>query len=235
MVRRRLASNVYAARACFAYQLQRIARREVCEVPTLTTLCRDEEIAGDDSILGFAVRDKNARNPTCAQCGGAQYAGVRHGIAVVRKAHGAGSRQRCKVAWLAPFAANGDRADWINAAAPEILDALGQPVQRRGSIERRIRVRHAGNAAEPSTHRSLRSGSDRLLVRKAGFAQVNVHVDETGCDHRAHDIQHGFAFTGFEVLADLRDDSVADPHVANGIERRNGIDDSAARDEKTRH
>ncbi len=64
---------------------------------------------------------------------------------------------------------------------------------------------------------------------------MNVHVDETGCDHPAGDVQHGLAFIGFEVLADLRDDSVADSHVANGIERHNGIDDSAARDEKRRH
>jgi hypothetical protein len=37
------------------------------------------------------------------------------------------------------------------------------------------------------------------------------------------------------VLADLRDDSVADSHVAHGIEQHYGIDDSAARDEESRH
>jgi hypothetical protein len=64
---------------------------------------------------------------------------------------------------------------------------------------------------------------------------MNVHVDETRCDHGAGDVQDGLAFKRFEMLADRRDDSVADSHVANGIERHNGIDDSAARDEKTRH
>ena len=64
---------------------------------------------------------------------------------------------------------------------------------------------------------------------------MHVHVDETRRDDRAGGVEHALAFIGFEMLADLGDDSVSDPHVADGIQRRDGIDDSAARDEKRRH
>ena len=54
---------------------------------------------------GSQCEMKTPANVTRTQCGVAQNAGVRHGVAVVGKADGAGFRQRRKVARLAALRA----------------------------------------------------------------------------------------------------------------------------------
>jgi hypothetical protein len=64
----------------------------------------------------------------------------------------------------------------------------------------------------------------------AGLAQVHVHVDEPGRDDRSGRIVD-LRVAAVEVLADLRDTSIPQEHVAHGVELLCRVDDPAAANE----
>ena len=62
---------------------------------------------------------------------------------------------------------------------------LVDPGNRRWVIRRRTRVGHADNRREPACRRRPGAGLDGFLGRLARLAQVDVQIDEAGCDHEA--------------------------------------------------
>jgi hypothetical protein len=68
----------------------------------------------------------------------------------------------------------------------------------------------------------------------AGFAQVDMHVDEPGRDDRAARIDD-LGIARVQVLADLRDQAIAQENVPHGVEVLRGVDDAATADEQRNH
>ena len=71
-------------------------------------------------------------------------------------------------------------------------------------------------------------------MRLTRFAQVNVHVDETGRDERPGRIEN-LGVARVEMFADRGDAAIAQQNVAQRIEPLRGIDDVPATDEKRCH
>jgi len=78
--------------------------------------------------------------------------------------------------------------------------------------------------------RRSRAGLDRLFIFEAGFAQMDVHVDESR-DHRATpSVDHPLGARGrnFSGPVDRGDFSVLDQKIAEGVVIERGVDDAAA-------
>ena len=61
--------------------------------------------------------------------------------------------------------------------------AVDERAEDGGGVDDGLRVRHRENRAVAACRGSFRPGADRLLVLAPGSPQVDVRVDERGCDH----------------------------------------------------
>jgi hypothetical protein len=78
--------------------------------------------------------------------------------------------------------------------------------------------------------RLARSGLDRLDVAGAGFAQVCVHVDETGRHHQARRVED-LGARAMDRRPDRGHDSAADQHVRPFVPPRGRVNHSSIFDE----
>jgi hypothetical protein len=101
-------------------------------------------------------------------------------------------------------------------------------------VERRIGIGHACHGGKAAAHCRQRSGFKRLLLREAGIAEMDVHVDETRCDDRVVRIHDGLARERLEAFAEFYDKAGGDSEVATGIEFLTGIDDAPTPDQQVR-
>ena len=91
-----------------------------------------------------------------------------------------------------------------------------------GGVDDRLRVRHRENRAVAACRGSFRPGADRLLVLAPGSPQVDVRVDERGCDHER---------TGGAGL-DRRDHAVGDRDAQGVVDSLSGSDHAALERER---
>ena len=110
------------------------------------------------------------------------------------------------------------------------VDELG----RRLIVERRFRVRHAGDRRDAAGEDDADAGRDRLVLLLARLAEVDMHVDQAGANNHAGRVDGSLrmpAGAGAEA-----DDLVAlDPQIVGAIEILGGIDESAVRDAQSVH
>ena len=68
-----------------------------------------------------------------------------------------------------------------------------------GGVDRGRRIRHAQDRGESTARGGLRAGGDGFLGGLAGFAEVDVGIDQTGRDDEAGDIPRLGFVGGFEI------------------------------------
>ena len=102
---------------------------------------------------------------------------------------------------------------------PDILHLGG--VVRHGAG-----VGHGNDRGETAGGGSHGTGADRFRIHFAGLAQMHMHVDETGGDHFAGQIQ----FFRFHALHGgfVHQDAVFDIHIAHFVDVVDGVDDPGA-------
>ncbi len=95
------------------------------------------------------------------------------------------ARKSVSVGALAGAGRGGDGKDIDHGAAL----GLPQPLHPFDRIDDRGGVGHGADGSESARGRGRRAGSNRLFVRLAGLAQVNVQIDETGRDDQSAGIE----------------------------------------------
>ena len=98
----------------------------------------------------------------------------------------------------------------------------------RGIIVYRSSIRHRAHRRESAGHRRRCTAADCFLVLVARFAQMHVHVDETGSDDQSGRIKYFCAF-GYTV-AEIRqsdDAAVLEENIPAGVDALRRIDNVA--------
>ena len=135
-----------------------------------------------------------------------------HAAAVVREADDVGC-QRVEIDQLAaPLLPAGDAAvgnDPHRGVAPDRLQLDGQMLRRIG---RRRKIGHRTDGRITAVSSRARSRGDGLLGRKAGFAQVYVHIDQPRQDLHSSE-RHDLAPFGRQPEPHGRDPVAVDEHV----------------------
>ena len=165
---------------------------------------------------------------------------VSHRLPVVGDRHRARLDQLLDLGQRFPHLPARDRRDGVDARVSTLARPPDHVLDPGTVVERRVRVRHAGDRGEPAARRGPGSRIDRLLLFLAGLAQVHVDVHESGADDGALDRQHLGGAVGSDVrgrvLSQAGDLAVHDPEILDAIDAARGIEDSTAADaERARH
>src|SRR5581483_3951634 len=106
-----------------------------------------------------------------------------------------------------------------------------QAAQDLGRVDDRVGVRHREDRAVAPGRGRGRARGDRLLVLAAGRAQVDVRVDERGCEHEPGPVDDAVAVRA-EPLAELRDGAAVDADVEHGVDPLDRVEDARAADDE---
>ena len=127
-----------------------------------------------------------------------------------------------------------DAAHRVNVAVAGARGEFANKNDRRRSIDRRIRVRRAGDRRKAAGDRGERSGRDRFRVFAARFAEVDVHVDQPRRDDFIGRVDFGGVFrrlrSGFG--AERGDFAVDDQEVGDLVEVLRRVDDASVLNKK---
>ena len=111
-----------------------------------------------------------------------------------------------------------------------------------GRVVDRSGVGHGGHRGEPARGGRGRAGGDGLLVALAGLAQVDVHIDETGCNGEAGGVEDLNIGSGRAVgrlqlagRGDLGDAAVLEQNVFGTVDAGCRIDKMAISNHQCRH
>ena len=96
------------------------------------------------------------------------------------------------------------------------------------------RVRHAHHGGEATGGGGTAAGRDGFLVGLAGFAEVNVDIDQAWAGDKAAgvDLARPLAGGGREGCNDA---ATLDEQIADGVATVRGIDDAGLLDPESRH
>jgi hypothetical protein len=108
---------------------------------------------------------------------------------------------------------------------------LDQRAEHRRRVDDGLGVRHREDRAVPARRRGRGAGGDRLLVFAARRAQVDVGVDERGCEQEPGALDDAVAVR-VDAARDLRDDAVVDAHVEQVVDPLHRVDDARAADDE---
>ena len=111
--------------------------------------------------------------------------------------------------------------------------------ERDGSdiINRRRSVRHADDGSESAARCCRRAAGDIFLGRQAGFAEMDVQVNQAGTDNFFGDIEtfDFFGRFGGEIFSDGGIFSVENQNIRHGIELISGVNDAPAGEKQRIH
>ena len=184
----------------------------------------------------FGVLGDGEAEAARSEEGGAHDAVFEDGPTVVGEAYGAGFGEGFKVREVLAEAAQGGSG---HGEEVDLRLSFGgeHPLQGGDGVVDGECVGHGDDAGEATGGGGGGAGGDGLLVGLAGFAEMDVNVDETGRDDEAGGVEDFGGFHGVEGAGgfDGGDAPLADEEVARGVEICGGIDEVAAGDEYVLH
>ena len=177
----------------------------------------------------FRMLDDGQTHARRSGQGLAHHAVFQNGVAVVAHSHSAGGLHgRIVVDGLALRSAGGggDGKDANGRAALRRLHPAGD--LRR--VVHRDGVGHGRNRGKSARRGSRRARCDGLLVALAGFAQVDVHVDEAGRHGQAGCVKNFDAVSLFQLArtGDFGHAAVLEQNVLEGVHADRRVDEMAA-------
>src|SRR3954447_21733250 len=87
-----------------------------------------------------------------------------------------------------------------------------------GVVIHGLRIRHAADGSKTSCRGRARSALNGLGVFEAGFAKVNVNVDEARSNNISRCIEALASARVLNIGADLTDNAVLDCYVADAVQ-----------------
>ena len=149
-----------------------------------------------------------------------------HRTAIVGDRHTSGFPQLGDVRQFLALLAAGDRADRIDAGEIRLSGLLEDVFGDAGVVVHRRGVGHARDGGEPARNRRRGSGRHRLLVLLPWFAQMHVHVDQTGTnDQSGRDFHDRGIGVDRKITADSRDAVIVDQNIEHAIAAVRRVDD----------
>ena len=218
----------------------------------------EREVAGDHDA--FAERGPRAETELGGDLAAVRVAAVRErrllavhgdraardGAVLQRAAHDAGGDDRAAVVGepdsarvgelahlgqLDSVLLLGDRGEEADRHFCLALGPLAQAAEDVGLVDDGVGVRHREDRAVPACRGSRGTGRDRLLVLTSGGAQMDVRVDERGCEHEAGAVDDAVAVR-VDVGSELRDRAAVDPDVEHGVDVLARVEHSCAADDE---
>ena len=185
-------------------------------------------------VLGV-LRNGQAEAAGAQECG-AHHGWIEDGLSVVGEAERSGRGEGLEVGEFRAPAAEGGGGHGEEAYG-RIAGRVEHPGQGGGTVVDRQGVWHGHDGGEATGGGGAGSGGDGLLVGLAGFAEVDVDVDEAGRDNEAGSVDDlDFANLGKgSRLVDGKDEAIADEDVSRLVHAGGRVDDVAAGNNKVAH
>ena len=211
IVRAGLRSHLNAARLGLADELNAAVRGDVADVNGERKAFGKADLARDDDVLGGADAALEPRQRgiialvddapvhqrsvlAVAEAFQPEIGGIHHGVcheaggqdafAVLGQGHGARRLHRADRGEVFPFLPLRDRADGTHLAQIHFLRAVDDVGDDHLVVRDGPGVGHAADLRESASDRRRAARSDVLLLFKSRFAEMHVHVDESGKDRQ---------------------------------------------------
>ena len=106
-----------------------------------------------------------------------------------------------------------------------------------GVVNRRRRVRHADDGRDPAARGGGDPGGNIFFRRLAGFAEMDVQVNQAGADNFSRNIEARYILRrlGGKIFADGGDFSIENQNIRDGVEIIGGVNDAPAGEEQRIH
>ena len=125
----------------------------------------------------------------------------------------------------------GDRGEEANRDLGFALGALAQAAEHVGLVDDGVGVRHRQDRAVPACCCGRSTGRDRLLVFAPGGAEMNVRVDERGCQQEAGAVDDAVPVR-VDAGSELRDRPAVDPDVEDAVDVLARVENPGATDDE---
>ena len=238
-----------------------VAGRNMLEVDVGASGLREDHVAGDDDVFGgvrpaaepksrgdFAlvhdgtlrergvltvIHDREVEHRRVFARATHEFVGL-DAIAVVGNGDDAHAFERADGCEGLTLHAHGDAAGGEDFDDGVTADSVVDELDGAGVVGDGGRVGHAHDGGEAAGGGGARAGADGLLVRLAGFAEVDVDIDEAGAGDEPVGVDFFRAF--FLRGGERRDEfSVDGEEVAAGVAFGGGVDDAGVLDPEVRH
>ena len=127
-----------------------------------------------------------------------------------------------------------DGADWKDVCTGGARGLLNDKASNRGIVINRVRIRHGADRREAAGDGCRGAAGNRFLVFVPRFAQMDVHVDEAGCDDQAGGVKDLDAVRNGVAMARTPDDAaILEQKVLTRIDPLRRINDVSIFDQQT--
>jgi hypothetical protein len=124
-----------------------------------------------------------------------------------------------------PLLADRDAADRVDTSQCRGLTLGLHEADRSLIVDHRVRVGHGANAGESTGHRRRCAGCNGLALFLAGFAKVDMDIEQAWCNHHPRRIQHQHAIGIAKVAADIPHHTAFEQQVGDLVTSTGRIDD----------
>ena len=184
----------------------------------------------------FGMLDDAEADAGCSGEGLAHHAIFEDGVAVVGDGDGAGGFERGEVVECFAFGTAGGCGDGEDADARAAFGGE-HPAGDFGRVVDGNGVGHGRDGGESACGCCGGAGGDGFFVALAGLAEMDVNVDEAGCDDEAGGVED-FSTVGeleFAGAGDFGDAAVFEQDVFGSVDAGAGIDEVAVANDESRH
>ena len=108
--------------------------------------------------------------------------------------------------------------------------ARTQAAERVGVVDHRVGVRNGQNRAVAAGRGGSGAGRNRFLVFASRCSEMDVGIDERRCQDQTARVDHP-VLVRVQLLAELGDDAVVDPHVDRRVEPFGRVEQTGAADD----